>query len=151
MMKLYAQPTDVFDVISGRFQTINAMTGLNAPRIADATAKLIKIAENDWRNRMFKPSKGASIPLSRALPITVSRIMRGNLIATYSACCGSRHQPIAAPYSPAPARITPTWNANLCTFHCAVQVASDVNSPRNSTPISWGFNLSADTGIRMAG
>ena len=31
-------------------------------------AKLIRIAENDWRNGMFKPSNGASMALRSALP-----------------------------------------------------------------------------------
>jgi len=61
---------------------MNAITGLNAPRIAAATVKLIKMAENDRRNGMFNPSNGASIPLMSALPSVVSRMMSGNLIAT---------------------------------------------------------------------
>ena len=68
--------------IGGAFQIINAISGLNAPRIAAAMVKLIKMAENDWRNGMFNPSNGASMPLSSALPSVVSRMMSGNLMAT---------------------------------------------------------------------
>ena len=66
----------------GAFQIQNAMIGLKAPRIAAAIAKLIRMAENDWRKGMFKPSNGASIPFSRALPVIVSKMMSGNFIAT---------------------------------------------------------------------
>jgi hypothetical protein len=76
---------------------MNASSGLNAPRMAAAMTKLIKMAEKDWRNGRFKPSNGASMALSSALPPVVNRMMSGNLMAVKSACCGSRHQPIAAP------------------------------------------------------
>ena len=61
---------------------MNAITGLNAPRIAAAMVKLIRMAENDCRNGMFKPSNGASMPLMSALPAVVSRMISGNLTAT---------------------------------------------------------------------
>ena len=47
---------------------MNAISGLNAPRIAAAMVKLITMAENDWRNGMFNPSNGASMALMSALP-----------------------------------------------------------------------------------
>src|SRR5208282_6687807 len=97
LIKLYVAPEIAWGDIGGAFHTINAVSGLNAPRIIDAMVKLIRIAERDWRNEIFNPSNGASMALTSALPSVVSRMTSGNFAAVKSACCGSRHQPIAAP------------------------------------------------------
>ena len=68
-------------VSGGAFQTMKAMSGLNAPRIAAERLPLVRIAVKHWRNVMFKPSNGASMALMRMLPKVVIRMMRGNLRA----------------------------------------------------------------------
>jgi hypothetical protein len=60
---------------------MNNTTGMNAPRMIEAMAKLISTAMSDCRRPMFIPSNGASIPLSSALPKVVSRMTSGSLSA----------------------------------------------------------------------
>lgn len=67
-------------VSGGVFQTTNSATGLSAPKINDAMANVISTTRNDWRNVVFRPSKGASIPFNSPLPAVVSRMTNGNLI-----------------------------------------------------------------------
>ena len=77
--------------------------------ICDPTnRKLISTARSDWRKLMFVPSKGASIPFSKPLPVAVSSTMSGNLIAVLIPCTGSRHAPTTTPNAAVPAMITAT-------------------------------------------
>ena len=69
-------------------------------------AKLMRIANDTCRNEAPSPMSCASIPLSSAFPSAVSSRISGNFVATKSAINGERHEPIAAPYSPAPTAIT---------------------------------------------
>ena len=62
------------------FQTTKAATGLSAPSITAAMAKVISTIRSDWRNVRFKPSSGASMPLSSVLPSVVSRMTSGSLM-----------------------------------------------------------------------
>ena len=66
--------------IGGEFQIRNARRGLKEPKIAAAMVKLTRMASNDWRKLIFSPSNGASIPLRRALPKVVSRMINGKRI-----------------------------------------------------------------------
>ena len=65
----------------GVFQTRNQIKGLVPPRMTAAMVKLSSTASRDWRSERFKPSKGASMALSRPVPSVVNRTMSGNLMA----------------------------------------------------------------------
>ena len=56
----------------------NAASGLIAPMMTAAMAKLVRMARNDWRNGSRNPSKGASMEFSRPLPAAVRSMMSGN-------------------------------------------------------------------------
>jgi hypothetical protein len=46
------------------------------------------MAENGCRKGMFKPGKGASLPVSSAFPIAVGEVMSGNLYRYGPVGCG---------------------------------------------------------------
>ena len=85
------------DDIGGEFQIMNAIKGRTRRKWPTDTAKLITTAAKDGETEYSSPSNGASMPLMSALPSAVSNRISGNLIAVNNACCGSRHQPMAAP------------------------------------------------------
>ena len=132
LMKPYVAVDFTSGVIGGAFHTRKPSSGLNAPRIAAAIAMLMRMASMDWRMEMLRPSSGASMALSSALPSAVSKRMSGNLMATNNPCSGERHQPIAAPKPPAPRTMTARCDATRRASQSVVHAATVWDSARSS-------------------
>ena len=80
------------------FQTRKISSGLKAARIVEAIVKLIRIANSDWRNVRIESQQRRKHAIDqRVAERVVSRMISGNLMATYNACSGARQSPIAAP------------------------------------------------------